>query len=389
MNTATLKILTVYYKHKPGGFCKRLKMKIDACLERGWRVHYVAVQAYPYTHANLVPHILWTPFSKHDSPLFWIWFFITAPFYILWVAWQQRPDLISVFSPLYACLCGPAKRLLAIPMLTFIRSLPYRSTDFAYRGSAFAARFERLMDRLGIGLSDRLLANSATVRDAMLKRHRRAAAKTGILTNHIQPADFDRDIKKRILAEAFSLNRDAFVVATSGILQPQKNQDVLIKAFAAAGLPQAVLLLIGDGEAKEELEALARELGVAERTIFTGWRDDVADLLQGSDLFVFASAQEGMSNSLLEALAADLPCFVSDTPENRDVLQNPVQFFPADAPETLAQKIRRAAEDGEYYRQLKASTAIDKERLVFDWAAAVTGEIEGLVTENSKKSGIG
>ncbi len=375
------KILTVYYKHKPGGFCKRLRMKIEACLERGWRVHYVAVEPYPYTHENLVPHILWTPFTRHDSIAFWIYFFLTIPFFILWVAWQLRPDLISVFSPLYACLCGPAKKICNIPMLTFVRSLPYRSTDFAYRGSPFAALFERALDRFGIAFSDRLLANSETVKAEMLRRHRRAAAKIGVLTNHIEPVDFDRDVQKRELAEAFSLNRQAFVIATSGILQQQKNQDVLLKAFAEAAVPHSVLLLIGDGEAKEELKKLAEELGVAKRAVFTGWRDDVADLLQGADLFVFASAQEGMSNSLLEALAADLPCLVSNTPENREVLLNPEQYFSPASPETLAKKIRLAAEDSAHHERLRAATRTDRERFVFDWAAAVTAEMEALLAK--------
>ena len=104
-----VKILTVYYKHKLGGFCKRLRMKIEAYLEKGWEVHYVSVEPFPYSHENLIPHILPTPMHQHDTVFFWIYFFTVSPWYVLWVAMKNRVDLISIFSTLYALIAGPAK----------------------------------------------------------------------------------------------------------------------------------------------------------------------------------------------------------------------------------------------------------------------------------------
>ena len=79
------RVLTVYYKHKPGGFCQRLKFKIEALLNNGWEVHYIAVEPFPYAHPNLKPHILPIPMDSHDSLLFWIYFFTTVPFFTIWI----------------------------------------------------------------------------------------------------------------------------------------------------------------------------------------------------------------------------------------------------------------------------------------------------------------
>jgi len=88
--TKAAKILTIYYKHKRGGFCKRIKLKIEAYLEKGWEVHYIAVLPYPYGHRNLKPHILPTPMSRHDGIVFWAYFFLAAPVYAFILSVKHR-----------------------------------------------------------------------------------------------------------------------------------------------------------------------------------------------------------------------------------------------------------------------------------------------------------
>ncbi|MDA1110550.1 MAG: glycosyltransferase family 4 protein [Nitrospinae bacterium] len=380
--TKPIKILTIYYRHKPGGFCKRLKMKIEAYLDRGWTVHYVAVEPFPYNHPNLIPHILLTPMRNHDSIPFWIYFFLTAPFYMALVGIKHRVDLISVFSPLYALISAPAKWVLQVPMITLVRFPPHQNPIFSYRESCLITWVESFLEKLGLAFSDRVLATSEAVRDAVIKRYPRGRLKTAVLYNHLQEVNFDKTFRKDRLIQEFALSQNPFIVATTGILHKRKNQDCLLRAFAEAGKLESVLLIIGDGEQKEPLKQLTAELGVEERTIFTGWREDVLELIQGADLFVFGSAQEGMSNSLLEAIAADLPCLVSDVPENREVVTNPEQHFCPDQPSALAGKIVRAIEDPEYYDKLSESTLEDKKRFVFDWSGEIIKEAEQLLNRS-------
>jgi glycosyltransferase involved in cell wall biosynthesis len=101
-----------------------------------------------------------------------------------------------------------------------------------------------------------------------------------------------------------------------GRLLPHKRQSLLIAAFAklAAARPGLELWIVGDGTERVALESEAARLGVADRILFWGHRSDVPALLTSATLFVNASAQEGMSNAVLEAMALGLASVVTDAP---------------------------------------------------------------------------
>lgn len=96
------------------------------------------------------------------------------------------------------------------------------------------------------------------------------------------------------------------LIGSVGRLARQKRFDRLLHALAL--LPADVhCVLAGDGELRDELERLARELGVESRVHFLGHREDVGPVLAALDVFVLASDREGMSNAMLEAMAAGVP----------------------------------------------------------------------------------
>jgi glycosyltransferase involved in cell wall biosynthesis len=110
-------------------------------------------------------------------------------------------------------------------------------------------------------------------------------------------------------------------VMFTGRLHPQKNLDVLIDAWPdVARATGASLVLVGQGPERDRLADKARALGVADRVMFNGPVDDPADVLRAADVFVLPSVAEGMSNSLLEAMATGLPCVASDIGGNQDLL---------------------------------------------------------------------
>lgn len=111
-------------------------------------------------------------------------------------------------------------------------------------------------------------------------------------------------------------------VVFTGRLHPQKDLDVLLEAWPGVlERTSANLVLVGHGPERGRLEAKARALGIASHVGFTGAVPDVADLLRTADLFVLPSVAEGMSNSLLEAMATGLPCVASDIGGNQDLLR--------------------------------------------------------------------
>lgn len=107
-----------------------------------------------------------------------------------------------------------------------------------------------------------------------------------------------------------SLSRTPTVtLGTVGRLDPVKDQSSLLRAFAALRPrhPQLRLAILGDGPRRPELEAEARALGIHEHTRFAGAGDDVPAFLRSLEVFVLPSINEGISNTILEAMATGLP----------------------------------------------------------------------------------
>ena len=371
------KILTLYYKHKPGGFCKRLRMKIEAYLDQGWTVHYIAVEPFPYEHRNLIPHIMASPTSNHESLFFWAYFFLAAPLKVITVARQEKIDLFSVFSPLYASLMAPAKRIFKTPMMLFIRFVPSGHT---YSKPTLSSKIYSTLESIGLNAATKTYAPSPAIKSAMLKDYGIVARRIEIFPNNIKLLDFNKAEQRNKLLTEYDIHKESFIIATSGLLIKRKNIDFLLTVIAESKLKQISLLIIGQGKEKGTLEKLADHLGIGPQVHFTGWRKNVAPLLQGSDLFVFPSAQEGMSNSLLEALGCDLPCLVSSTPENREVLVNTDLMFDLNSPTNLVQKITRLVQDPDYYAKVQGNCREESKKLVFNWSEEIVKNAENLLT---------
>lgn len=99
------------------------------------------------------------------------------------------------------------------------------------------------------------------------------------------------------------------IVFTAARLHAQKGHRFLLQA--ATLVPDAVFVLAGDGPDRDQLEMQARHLGLGDRVLFLGYRQDIADLLAACDLFVLPSLYEGLPLSILEAMAAGRPVISS------------------------------------------------------------------------------
>lgn len=124
---------------------------------------------------------------------------------------------------------------------------------------------------------------------------------------------FDPQWREEIRRE-FGLG-DRLVVGHVGRFHEQKNHPYLLEIFARIleRRPDAVLLLVGSGELRQQMEDRAASLGIRDSVIFTGPRFDIPKLLSAMDVFVFPSFFEGMPNTIIEAQATGLPCVLADT----------------------------------------------------------------------------
>ena len=117
-------------------------------------------------------------------------------------------------------------------------------------------------------------------------------------------------IANPIAVTNYATNMQIGKIVTAGRLEPQKNQTMLIRAFAkiSQDYPQATLTIFGRGTLEAELRNLSKELNVEDRVFFPGNVDDIHARIADANVFVLSSDYEGLSNALLEAMMMGLPC---------------------------------------------------------------------------------
>ena len=137
------------------------------------------------------------------------------------------------------------------------------------------------------------------------------------------------------------------MLISAGELNQNKNNSAIIKAMAKANNPNVHYFLCGKGELEPELKELAKSCGVSENVHFLGYRKDIKELLATADVFVLPSYREGLSRSLMEAMASGLPCIVSNIRGNSDLIKSGVNGYlcKADDIDAFSQAISILADD--------------------------------------------
>ena len=152
----------------------------------------------------------------------------------------------------------------------------------------------------------------------------------GVDTETFRPADGPSPVRAEL-----GLGEDAFVAGIVGRLDPIKDHSTLFRAFAplAARDPAARLLVVGDGGERARIE---KEAG--DGVVMLGERADVAEVLRALDVFVLPSHNEGISNTILEAMASGVPVVASRVGGNPELVEDGRQgrLFPAGDVDALA-----------------------------------------------------
>ena len=147
----------------------------------------------------------------------------------------------------------------------------------------------------------------------------------GVDTARFFPA---ADARRTVVAGSPFEAADSIVVGTVGRLQAVKDQITLVRAFALARQQGGVtaqalrLLIAGDGPLRGELEAEIRSAGVGDFVWLAGERKDVADVMRSLDMFVLPSRTEGISNTILEAMASGLPVVAFNSAAAAQLIQH-------------------------------------------------------------------
>jgi len=211
--------------------------------------------------------------------------------------------------------------------------------------------------------------------------------KIEVIHNSIPVAAFDRP-PNMTLKTMLNRGTDRPIVLSVARLDAQKGHTYLLAAIRH--VPNAIFVLAGDGPERACLEAQADRLGIGDRVIFLGHRNDVADLLASCDLFVLPSLYEGLPLSLLEAMAAGKPVVatsVGGTPEA--VLDGETGFLvPPRDPAPLVGAIHRLLADACLRRKMGLAGRLRVQRnfSTMQMVARVTQTYEKLLDRREKSS---
>lgn len=225
-------------------------------------------------------------------------------FYKLWRFFLRwKPDVVHTHMAKAGALGRIAALLAGVPVRVHSFHGHVFRGYFGRVGSGAARAAETLLGRFTTGVvtvtpgqHDEIVAELRIVAERRTRLIRYGCETGGTVSVDV------RDGWRRELGIA----SDAFVAVTVGRLTPIKNHALLLEALAKCALP-VVAVIVGDGELRGELERRAKALGIAKRTVFAGWIDDVTVAYQAADVLTLTSHNEGAPIAVMEAMGWGCP----------------------------------------------------------------------------------
>jgi len=198
---------------------------------------------------------------------------------------------------------------------------------------------------------DQLIAVSQMV-ERKLEDEGRTTAPVRRIYNGVDLSRYEQQEACCTLPEEYGMEPGSKLVGVVARLEPEKGHPTLLEAWPRVlrAVPDAYLLIVGEGSRREALEAQARELRIAHRVVFTGRRDDVPAVTAALDVAVLPSYREAQGLSVLEAMALSRPVVASNVGGIPEMIEDGVTglLVPPHDAETLAGAITRLLRDHPY-----------------------------------------
>ena len=200
--------------------------------------------------------------------------------------------------------------------------------------------FNRLTERFVY----QFIVVSENLRETLIRDHGIPLDKIIKIYNGIELDLYQHHIESRVkIRNELCVGNEELLVDTVGRLVYQKGFEFLLKSVPKVlkSFPKTKFFLVGDGPLKMKLENLARELGIMECCILSGFRDNIPEVLSSLDVFVLPSIMEGHPIAILEAMAMAKPIVATDINGIREEIENGktgILVSPED-PQALAEAI--------------------------------------------------
>ena len=196
---------------------------------------------------------------------------------------------------------------------------------------------QRRIQRIVCRLAHCVLVNAEAVREALIAQGY-PPQRIVVIRNGIVLSRFGRRETASALRRELGIPEASRVVVVFSRLNQMKGVQYFLEAAAtvAARFPDVRFLIVGDGAHRKQLEERSSGMGLAERTVFAGFRVDVPDLLAEAALSVVPSLSEGLSNSLLESMASGVPVIGARVGGNPEIIEHGVNGLLVPARDSVA-----------------------------------------------------
>ena len=234
---------------------------------------------------------------------------ITEVFWLRKYVRKEKPDVVIAFTEGVYCFTIAALLGTKIPVIASERLDP----------SAMTWK-RNLLKRLLLPYADWLVVQTKTIKDYFPKPIQK---KTSIIFNPVKDEALASSIENGKLKVENSERPRIISVAR---LFPQKNQEMMIRAFAkiAEKYPDWKLVIYGEGPLRDSLQLIVDSLQLSDRILLPGRTEKVIDELQKSMIFCLSSDYEGMSNSMIEAICVGLPVVSTKVSGTDELIQDGV-----------------------------------------------------------------
>jgi len=266
---------------------------------------------------------------------------------------KEKPDILITYL-IHADLFGRV----------FGKIFGVRNILCSKRGSVLRNKFLMFLDRITSFWVKKYICVSQSTAREMINFWKFPKEKIKVIPNAIEIEKFliriDRKKKRQSLGAG---EKDLLIVFTAN-LKEGKGHDYLLKSFAKVlqNRNNLKLILIGaDQGIGQELEKLAKKLKIQKKVLFLGFRSDEIEILKTSDIFVFPSFHEGMSNSLLEGAAANLAVIASDIGPNKEIIEHNKTglLFKTGSEKDLSDKLEKVINDKRLRKRLARNSFLN------------------------------
>jgi len=175
-----------------------------------------------------------------------------------------------------------------------------------------------------------------------------------------------KNAKSGKVREELGIGRDKTLLMTISRLAEEKNVDFLIRSFAGMDNENLHLMIVGGGHYKEALEKLATDLGVRDKTTFTGAipHQDIPKYFKASDIFVYASLSETQGIMITEAMASGLPVVAVKAPGAMDLIESGVDgILSPEIEEAFIARVNLLIHDPEKWKQIAEQAVKSAEKV--------------------------